>query len=67
MNKVKNQFKQLDEKQLVVEAEKLRRELFTLKLASISSPVKDYKQLGKLKKDIARVLTVLHEKRRQGT
>lgn len=62
MNKMKNQFKQLDAKQLAIEADKLRRDLFTLQLASISSPPKDYKQFRRLKKNIARALTFKHQK-----
>jgi len=65
MNKIKNQLKQLDEKQLAVEADKLRRDLFTLQLASISSPPKDYKQFRRLKKNIARALTYKQQKQAQ--
>ncbi len=65
MNKVKNQLKQLDETQLKAETDKLRRELFTLKLAVISSPPKDYMQFHRIKKNIARALTYLRQKQLQ--
>lgn len=62
MNKLKNQFKQLDAAQLIVEVEKLRRELFSLRLAVITSPAKDYKQSRRMRKNIARGLTYLQQK-----
>ena len=66
MDKIKNQLKQLDVPQLAVEIEKLRRELFTLRLATISSPIKDYKQFRKIKKNIARAQTYAQQKQLQG-
>jgi len=65
MDKVKNLLKQLDETQLKAETDKLRRELFTLKLAVISSPPKDYMQFHRIKKNIARALTYLRQKQLQ--
>jgi ribosomal protein L29 len=62
MNKLKNQLKQLDAAQLSVEVEKLRRELFSLRLAVITSPAKDYKQPRRMRKNIARGLTYLQQK-----
>jgi len=59
----KNSLKQLNEKQLIEEIDKLRRELFSLKLAVVSSPPKDVTQFSKLRKSIARALTYLQEKR----
>lgn len=66
MDKIKNQLKQLDATQLAVEVEKLRRELFTLRLATISSPIKDYRQFRKIKKNIARAQTYARQKQLQG-
>ena len=66
MDKIKNQLKQLDVPQLAVEIERLRRELFTLRLATISSPIKDYKQFRKIKKNIARAQTYARQKQLQG-
>ena len=62
MDKEKNRLKQLDVQELVEEVEKLRRELFSLKLAVISSPPKDNSQFRKLRKKIAASLTFLREK-----
>jgi len=65
--KVKDSLKQLDEKQLVDEIERLRRELFSLKLAVVSSPPKDVTQFSKLRKNIARAVTYLRQKQQQKT
>ena len=64
MNKVKNLLKQLDAGQLSAELEKMRRELFSLKLAVVTSPAKDYKQFRRMRKNIARGLTYLQQKQR---
>lgn len=40
----------------------MRNELFSLKLNSAVSHLKDYSHFSKLRKNIARVLTVLHQK-----
>lgn len=61
----KNSLKQLNEQQLIEEVEKLRRELFSLKLAVVSSPPKDTMQFAKLRKNIARTLTYLRDKQNQ--
>jgi len=63
--KEKNTLEQLDEKQLIGEIEKLRRDLFSLKLAVISSPPKDTTQLAKLRKKIARAETCFRQKQEQ--
>ncbi len=65
MDKVKSQLKQFDDTQLKAEIEKLRRELFTFKLAAISSPPKDYMQFRRTKKNVARALTYLRQKQLQ--
>jgi len=62
---LKNSLKQLNEQQLIEEVEKLRRELFSLKLAVVSSPPKDTMQFSKLRKNIARTLTYLRDKQDQ--
>lgn len=49
--------------QLTERVENLRRELFSLRLTAVTSHVKDISQFRKLKKEIARTLTVLHQKR----
>lgn len=66
MSKNKNDsLKQLDEKQLKEETEKFRRELFKLKLAVVSSPLKDTTQFAKLRKNIARAVTFLWQKQHE--
>lgn len=65
MNKVKDLLKQLDAVQLRAEIDKLQRELFSLKLAVIKSPPKDYKQFRRMQKNIARGLTYLQQKTMQ--
>ena len=44
MDKVRDNLRQLDAKELIEEVEKLRRELFSLRLAVFSSPPKDNSQ-----------------------
>ena len=58
------EFKELTHGQLVDRLDQFHRELFTLKLNSYTSHVKDYSQVKKLKKNIARVLTLLNAKSR---
>ncbi len=48
--------------ELKVKIEEMRRELFGLRLSSVTSPVKDNSLFRKLRKNIARGLTVLHDK-----
>ena len=47
---------------LEVEIDSLRKELFNLKVTAASGQVKDYSQFKKLRRDIARGLTVLKDK-----
>jgi len=63
MNKiVKNELKTLSKLELVSKVDDLRRELFSLRLHSKTSPVQNFKQFRKLRKDIARALTYLKQK-----
>ncbi len=55
-----NELKQLDIKQLREKLDQLRRELFSLRLNSQTAHVKDHSLFQKLRKDIARVLTIMH-------
>lgn len=48
--------------ELKTKVEELRRELFGLRLSSVTSPVKDNSLFRKLRKNIARGLTILHAK-----
>ena len=48
--------------ELKMKVEESRRELFGLRLGSVTSPVKDNSLFRKLRKNIARGLTILHAK-----
>ncbi len=60
---VKKQLEQLDSADLHVTLDQLRRNLFGLRLNSLTAHIKDYSQFKKLRKDIARILTQLHMKK----
>jgi large subunit ribosomal protein L29 len=47
------------------ELERLRRHLFDLRAQAVTEKLEDPMQLGKAKKDIARILTVLRERNEQ--
>ena len=69
MSKINNLRKELQDisvTDLEQKVETFRRELFSLRLQAVTTPVKDYKQFSKLRKDIARVLTYL-QKRNQAS
>lgn len=55
-------FATLDTQNLKDKVEECRRELFGLRLNAVASHVKDYSQFKKLRKDIARGLTLLTQK-----
>jgi len=48
--------------ELHAELERLRRHLFDLRAQAVTEKLEDPTQLGKTRKDIARLLTVLHER-----
>jgi len=60
--KVNNELKALSELELIAKADDLRRELFSLRLHSKTSPVENFTQFKKLRRNIARVLTYLRQK-----
>ncbi len=62
MKTVKNELKALSELELISKVDDLRRELFSLRLHSKTSPLKNFTQFKKLRKDIARALTYLRQK-----
>ena len=59
---IKNDIKNMSDKELVVKLDALRRELFTLRLNTATAHVKDYSQFNKARKNIACVLTFLRLK-----
>ncbi len=62
MEKIKNNPQELDVTQANEKLNELRSQLFTLRLNSLTSHVKDYSQFKKLRKAIARIMTFLSEK-----
>lgn len=62
-NKEKEALKDLSLRELEEKAEVLRRELFSLRLRSKTSPSKDNQKFKNLKKDIARILTFFNQKK----
>ncbi len=51
--------------ELHVELERLRRHLFDLRSQAVTEKLEDPTQLGKTRKDIARLLTVMKERNEQ--
>lgn len=63
VSKEKEQLSQMSVKELEGKFYELKKELFSLRLNSMTAHVKDYSQFKKLRKDVARVLTYLNQKR----
>ncbi len=61
-NKIKDEFKQFGLDELKLKLDAVRRDLFSLRLNSSTSHVKDYSQFKKNRKNIARILTFLGQK-----
>ena len=55
------EFRKMAVDQLKEREQELRTELFKLKTQSATEKVQDVSQFRKIKKDIARILTILHE------
>ena len=53
----------LTDEQLGAEIEDRRRKLFTLSSQTVTEKVEDNSQFGKIRKDIARLLTIQSERR----
>ena len=58
----KNSMQKMDEKQLLETLDKLRRELFSLRLSSATAHVKNYALFKQYRKNIARVLTLVGQR-----
>jgi large subunit ribosomal protein L29 len=65
VEKEREDYRGLKASELQEKIENLRRELFSLRLNASTAHVKDYSQLSKLRKSIARALTCLSEKQSQ--
>lgn len=63
MNKEKQQLINLTETELLGRLEETQRELFGLRLYSVTSPIKDVSKVKKLKRTIARLKTYLRQKK----
>ena len=64
--KKKDELKKLDIESLNQEAIGLKKELFNLKLNINGGEVKDYSQFKKMRKNIARCLTLLNQNKKMG-
>lgn len=60
--KIVVELNQLDEKALQLKVEEWRRELFGLRLNASTAHVKDYSRFAKLRRSVARGLTLLTQK-----
>lgn len=61
-NDFKKELASLSVAELQERLDALRRDLFSLKLNSSTAHIKDYSQFKKLKTNIARVLTHMHDR-----
>jgi len=59
--KEREQLKALSRKDLQEKANGLKRELFSIRLNSMTAHVKDYSQFKKLRRSVARALTLLNK------
>ena len=57
-----SEFRELSTEELMNELDRLRRHLFDLRSQAVTEKLEDPTQLGKTKRDIARVFTVLRER-----
>jgi ribosomal protein L29 len=65
VNKVSSEeMQQMTVAQLQEKLDGLRRSLFSLRLSALTTHVKDNSQFGKLRSDIARVMTVINQKQK---
>lgn len=62
MNSFAEELKNLSHQELDSKVEELRRELFSLRLQAVTSPVKDHTQYKKLRRKIACALTIRKQK-----
>lgn len=57
LTRQKEQLRGLGEKELIEKVSEFKRELFGLRLNSMTSHIKDYSQYKKLRRNVARALT----------
>lgn len=52
-----NEVRKLDDEEIQIEVRRLRRDLFDLRSQAVTEKITDTSRFGKIKKDIARLLT----------
>lgn len=52
-----NEVRKLDDEEIGIEVKRLRRELFDLRSQAVTEKITETSRFGKIKKDIARLLT----------
>ncbi|MCH2161433.1 MAG: 50S ribosomal protein L29 [Phycisphaerales bacterium] len=52
--------RKLNDEEITVEIERLRRKQFEMRTQSVTEKIEDTSQIGKVRKDIARLLTEQH-------
>ena len=62
----KEDLKKMDAKALKERVNKLKKELFDLRLSAASTPIKDNSQFKKLRASVARAMTYLNEVKTDG-
>jgi len=59
------EIREKDDTALNKELVELRKQMFTLRTQAVTQKLEDPSKLGKLRRDVARVLTVLNERKRK--
>ena len=57
-----NEVHKLSDEELGIEAERIRRRLFDLRTQSVTEKLENPQQLGNLRRDVARILTVQRQR-----
>ena len=53
----------MNDEELVLEQDRLRRRLYDLKAQSVTEKLENPRELGNIRRDIARMLTVQHQRK----
>ncbi len=65
MNKEKTELKAMNINELANKVEEYRAELFSMRLNATTEPVKNYSKFKQLRKNIARALSYLNQKKNE--
>ena len=60
-----SQIREFSDEELQVEMDRIRRHIFDLRAQSVTEKLEDTSQITKARRDIARILTVMRERRPQ--